>query len=79
MSKFIHVVCCTECDWMGQGSSQDADSAMSLFHNNICPQCGLKNSRFDLNFYQKVMRRVSESVWWNPLTWFSYRLEEKEQ
>ncbi len=78
MSKFVHIVCCTECDWMGRGISGGADNSMFLLYDNICPQCGLISSRFDLNFYQKVMRRVSTSVWWNPLTWGEYRLEEKK-
>ena len=78
MRKFVQVVCCTECDWVGTMSASSADSAMFLNYDNLCPQCGLVNSSFSLNFYQKVMVRVDESVWWNPLTWGAHRLEEKE-
>ncbi len=39
-----------------------------------CPQCGNRWS-----WEQSICRRVAAGVWWKPWTWWSYRIEEREE
>lgn len=74
-------VFCKRCGWHGKaGNTSDGYGAMFLYHNSICPSCGKASSFYDLfEFQVKVMMKVDLGVWWNPLTWWSYRWEEVDQ
>lgn len=52
------------------------DTGFLTNFTKYCPKCGKRYEEKDLEVF--VGAKVWNGIWWNPLTWFKFKIIERE-